>query len=61
MEKCRWCGVFHGPLCPAVKAIEYFECGSIKRVEFKTAGDYAVPIPVSGLLPPIVLPDAPSR
>ena len=36
---CRWCGMYHGALCPAVAAIEYFADGSVKRVEFKTAVD----------------------
>lgn len=37
IHKCRWCGMWHGPLCPAVKSIEYFENGMVKRVEFKEA------------------------
>ncbi len=49
---CRWCGVIHGPTCPTVKAIEFFPDGSVKRVEFKTAADYAsampMPIPMGG-------------
>lgn len=42
--KCRWCDQIHGPTCPTVKAIEFFEDGTVKRVEFKTATDYAVPL-----------------
>lgn len=39
-DKCRYCGNYHGPLCPDVKAIEYHPNGTVKRVEFKTAADY---------------------
>jgi hypothetical protein len=38
--KCRFCGMYHGPLCPTVKAFEYHPDGSLKRVEFKGAADY---------------------
>ena len=39
--KCPYCGSFpHQGVCPSVKAIEYFQDGSIKRVEFKTPIDY---------------------
>ena len=37
---CRWCGMLHGPACPALKAIEFFENGMVKRVEFKTAANH---------------------
>ena len=43
--KCRHCGGYHGVQCPAIKAIEYYEDGvTVKRVEFKTAADYVVPL-----------------
>lgn len=32
---CRWCDVFHAGPCPWVKAIEYYENGVTKRVEFR--------------------------
>lgn len=38
-EKCQWCGVIHGPKCPEVRAIEYHQDGTIKRVEFITRAD----------------------
>lgn len=41
--KCRWCDQEHGPTCPTVKRLEFFENGNVKAVEFKTALDYAVP------------------
>jgi hypothetical protein len=45
MEKCRWCGLDHGPICSTVKALEYFEDGvTVKRVEFKSAADYMAPM-----------------
>ena len=32
---CRWCGLFHGKICPFVKALEFDEDGvNIIRVEF---------------------------
>jgi hypothetical protein len=40
-QSCRWCGGLHGVQCPSVKAIEYHQDGSVKRVEFKSASDYA--------------------
>ena len=39
---CHFCGENHGGRCPAVKSIEYFPSGKIKRVEFVQFG---VPIP----------------
>ena len=44
MVKCRWCGMEHGPMCLAVKSIEFFDDGvTVKKVEFKTAKDYTTP------------------
>ena len=34
LVKCHWCGGFHTGKCHLVKAIEYFENGTVKRVEF---------------------------
>lgn len=31
---CRWCGLVHGPRCPAVAAMEFHPDGTVKRVEF---------------------------
>ena len=47
---CMYCnGPDHGPqLCPYVKAVEYYETGKIKRVEFKTPRDYQMPPVASG-------------
>ena len=36
-----------GRTCPTVKAIEFFADGTVKRVEFKTAADYALPLPIN--------------
>lgn len=57
--KCRYCGMMHGPTCWMLKAIEYHEDGSIKRVEFKTAADY----PQTTSAAPSVFrpPDAPAN
>lgn len=48
MTECRWCGMSHGPRCPSVKAIEYFENGMLKRVEFMTPLDV---IPLAPIMP----------
>lgn len=34
MEKCKYCGNYHGGHCPLVRAIEYFPNGMVKRVEY---------------------------
>jgi hypothetical protein len=42
---CPYCGQHHTGICPMVKAIEYFENGTVKRVEFKTPSDYMPTLP----------------
>lgn len=42
-EPCGYCGMCHTTKCPMVRAIEYFEDGRIKRVEFIT------PLPIGPL------------
>lgn len=49
-DNCKFFGAVHGVQCPAVKAIEYYENGSIKRVEYKTASDF----PPASVHPPIL-------
>jgi len=39
-EKCKHCGNTHETRCPLVKSIEYFEDGTIKRIEYMTPADY---------------------
>ena len=34
---CKWCGETHRGTCPRVRTIEYYETGTVKRVEFITA------------------------
>ena len=34
MIQCGHCGCYHSGPCPRVKAIEYFQDGRIKRVEY---------------------------
>lgn len=36
VDTCPWCGNIHGNplLCPRLKAVEYWENGVLKRVEF---------------------------
>lgn len=31
---CGWCGKRHGAQCPAIKAMEFYDDGTIRRVEF---------------------------
>ncbi len=40
VTNCQWCGHIHQGVCPLVKALEYHEDGTLKRVEFKVASDY---------------------
>ena len=61
--KCAYCGSFpHPGVCPTVKAIEYHQDGTVKRVEFKTPADYP---PLRGTGPwPVTcaaVPAAPAR
>lgn len=34
MEKCQHCGMIHDTTCPRIKALDYYQDGTIKRVEF---------------------------
>ena len=34
---CKWCGETHRGMCPRVRTIEYYETGTVNRVEFVTA------------------------
>jgi hypothetical protein len=34
--RCEWCGQSHTAKCPLIKAVEYHENGTIKRIEFLT-------------------------
>lgn len=52
ITNCQFCGNDHGVQCPTVKAIEYFPNGKVKRVEFKSAADYAWPMPTMPTSPP---------
>lgn len=47
--KCQWCAKEHETVCPMVKSLEYFDTGAVKRVEFKSAIDYYVPLSASPL------------
>lgn len=39
-DACRWCGFTHGPQCPVVKSIEFYEDGvTVKRLEYRAASD----------------------
>jgi hypothetical protein len=38
--ECPYCGAIHGPKCPLVKAFEYHQDGTVKRVEFYAPNDY---------------------
>lgn len=44
-DKCPYCaGVARPGVCPMVKAIEYCPDGTVKRVEFKCAADWVMPV-----------------
>lgn len=38
-ECCDYCGLHHMGACPRVKAIEYYENGTVKRVDLHTPKD----------------------
>jgi hypothetical protein len=42
---CRWCGMIHGPRCQNVKAMEFHEDGTLRRVEFFAPNDWLAPPP----------------
>lgn len=43
--RCSHCGQPpHPGICPTIKAIEYYENGMVKRVEYRTAADNYPPI-----------------
>ncbi len=50
--KCQWCGGFHQTKCPMVKAIEYNQDGTTKRVEFYAPNDYPK-LDATSLSPPV--------
>ncbi len=43
IKECRWCGNFHGSVCPQVRALEYNSDGSVRRVEFFTPREHLHP------------------
>lgn len=42
-KACRYCGHFHGDLCPQVKAYTYAPDGTLVRVEFFAPVDHIHP------------------
>lgn len=46
-NKCQHCGLVHvhAGVCHLIKAIEYFENGAVKRVEYKIPADFMLPPP----------------
>ena len=40
---CRYCGHYHGDLCPQVKAYTYSPDGTLVRVEFFAPNDHIHP------------------
>lgn len=61
LEKCKHCGNIHETRCPQIKSIEYFEDGTVKRVEYLTPADYGampsyIPYPVPQPYPVYPLP-----
>lgn len=43
-NQCPYCDNTHEGQCPKVKAIEYFENGQVKRIEFRSLSDYLPPV-----------------
>ena len=48
-QKCAYCGLTHLTRCPSVKAFEYHQDGTIKRVEFYSPRDYP-PLQISNAM-----------
>ena len=48
---CRFCGAYHGPLCPAVKAYDIDKDGHVVRIEFHPP--VAVPMLIHNSLMPL--------
>lgn len=44
---CGHCGMIHGPACPRIRAIEYYENGTVKRVEYHEPLTIAWPMPAN--------------
>jgi hypothetical protein len=44
LTKCPHCANYHAGRCPEVRAIEYHQDGSIKRVEYLTPADSMAPV-----------------
>lgn len=60
---CQYCGNYHGPTCPLVKAFEYHADGTLKRVEFFAPNDHQSPQPLQSALWPglgYLVPDTPA-
>lgn len=48
--RCEHCGMFHNTTCPRIRAVEYHECGTIKRVEFHAQSSAVMSDPDFGRL-----------
>lgn len=44
LSNCPYCGNIHAGQCPRIKAIEYHENGTVKRIEFFGPVDYSPPV-----------------
>lgn len=54
---CRWCGLLHGPRCPAVKSMSFHDNGTVAHVEFNELSALQTVIPeASPEAPQIVQP-----
>jgi hypothetical protein len=53
MKKCCHCDNHHAGVCPRVKSIEYYGCGSVKRVEYHPV---TVPVLSSLSVPTVTFP-----
>ncbi len=56
-NKCPHCDALHGgPVCPYVKAIEYYQNGNVKRVEYHTTPPRPYETPMMPTIPQPMFP-----
>ena len=59
MCECIHCGNIHQGKCPRIKAIEYYENGGIKRVEYFGDNENLPMLPTYGFPKPVTYPPIP--
>jgi hypothetical protein len=59
MNNCPHCGMIHQMTCPRIRAIDYYQDGSVKRIEFHPpapAISFSEPVPI-----PMMIPNGPAN